>query len=144
MKENFDDIIIPGPSEVLPVSEVEKNPEVVLALEEKERILGDLEIFKEEERSGERKSFHLVENPKYPEIDFSRLNNEDLRMADTILKGADDSVLDSLEKEFNAYRNSINGDSNRSHFAGFLGNMLQKSFNVREAAKMRTEMAKEK
>ncbi|MDP1706831.1 MAG: hypothetical protein Q8L36_03355 [bacterium] len=144
MIENFDDIIIPGPAEVPPTPEAEKKPEVVLEAEEKERILGDLEKFKEEERSGERNTFHLVENAGYPEIDFAGLKNEDLKMADTILRGADDSALDSLGKEFDAYRHSISGDSNRSHFAAFLGNTLQKSFNVREAEKMRAEIEKGK
>ncbi len=115
----------------------EDKPETVLEPEYREKILGKLEKFKREELSGDRETFHLVKTLEYPEVDFAGLKDIDLVMADKVLGKVDDSILDSLGEEFESYRDSIQSDRNRSHFAGFLGNILQKYFNEREVRKMK-------
>jgi len=122
--EKFDDMIIPGPAEMPPTPEEEKKPEVVLPPEDKERILAELEEVKNLEQTEEKRARHLTATESNQEVDFEKLTDEDLAMADLIFKGGDTAALESVWKSFEIYRSGISNDSNRSEFATFLGNRL--------------------
>lgn len=136
MMENLEENFSP---EIPKPESKSEDREIVLAPEDREEVLGRLNALKEQERGKSSapaetrgRTAHFFSEAEGRDTDFGLLDDADLAMARKVMGANEESDLDQLEADFNAYRNPMrnSGKDTPEKFAlaAFLRNKIQTLF----------------